>query len=97
MKNSTMPIRISPKDWFSPKALEISPAPCLKKISRKLLAIMAMGLNFASQATMTAVKPRPPAMVVVMVWLGTAHQQEAGQTADRAGEKQGSDDDLSPP
>ena len=29
---------------------------------------MKTGLNFASQETMTAVKPRPPARVVVMVW-----------------------------
>ena len=28
-----------------------------------------MGLNLASQETMTAVKPRPSTMVVVSVWL----------------------------
>ena len=29
---------------------------------------MMMGLNFAIHDTMTAVKPRPPTMVVVRVW-----------------------------
>ena len=30
---------------------------------------MTKGLNLASQATMMAVKPRPPAVSVEMVWL----------------------------
>ena len=54
---------------------------------------MAMGLNLASQETMTAVKPRPSTMVVERVWLVPAHEQEAHQTADRAGEHHGADDD----
>ena len=36
--------------------------------SSRLVKIMMMGLNFAIHDTMTAVKPRPPTMVVVSVW-----------------------------
>ena len=68
MKNRMMPVRMSAKDWFRPNTVEISLAPRLRKTRRKLVKIMKMGLNFASHETMTAVKPLPPAMVVVMVW-----------------------------
>ena len=36
--------------------------------SRKLVNIMAMGLNFAIHETTMAVKPRPPEMLVETVW-----------------------------
>ena len=48
--------------------VDIALAPRLRNTSRKLVNTMVKGLNLASHATMTAVKPRPPAMVVVMVW-----------------------------
>ena len=67
MKNSIMPVRMSPKAWFRPRAVEISLAPLSINTRRRLVKIIVMGLNFASQETITAVKPRPPAIVVVMV------------------------------
>ena len=69
MKNRMMPVRISEKEWFRPKAVEISPAPRSRNTSSREVKTMMMGLNFASHDTMTAVKPRPPAIVVVTVWL----------------------------
>ena len=68
MKKSMMPVSMSPKELFRPKSVEISLAPSLRKTSSRLVNTMKTGLNFASQETMTAVKPRPPARVVVMVW-----------------------------
>ena len=53
----------------NPKTLEISLAPRSRATRRRLVKIMAMGLNLASQETMTAVKPRPSTMVVERVWL----------------------------
>ena len=52
-----------------PKSVEISLAPRSRNTSSRLVKIMMMGSNFASQETMTAVKPRPPTIVVVTVWL----------------------------
>ena len=68
MKKMMMPLRMSANDWLSPNAVEISPAPRSRNTSRKLVRIMPSGLNLASHETMTAVKPCPPAMVVVIVW-----------------------------
>ena len=67
MKNRITPVRISANDWLSPKSEEISLAPRPSSTSRKLVKIMKIGLNLASHETMTAVKPRPSAMVVVSV------------------------------
>ena len=67
MKKMMMPLRMSANDWLSPNTVEISPAPRERNTSRKLVRIILMGLNFASHETMTAVKPRPPAMVVEIV------------------------------
>ena len=63
-----MPVRISAKEWFRLNTLEISLAPRLRTTIRRLVKIIMMGLNLAIQETMTAVKPRPPTMVVVSVW-----------------------------
>ena len=63
-----MPDRMSANDWLNPKTVEISSAPRLRNTSSRLVKIMLSGLNFASHETMTAVKPCPPAMVVVIVW-----------------------------
>ena len=93
MKNRMMPVRMSEKDWFRPKVLEISPAPRPRTTSSRLVKIMMMGLNFAIHDTMTAVKPRPPTMVVVRVWSVPAVEQQAHEAADRAGEHHGADDD----
>ena len=68
MKKRMMPVRISAKEWFRPNTLEISLAPRLRTTIRRLVKIIMMGLNLAIQETMTAVKPRPPTMVVVSVW-----------------------------
>ena len=56
---------------------------------RKLVKTMKTGLNFASQLTMTAVKPRLAEMVVVMVVVGAGHEQEAREAAERAGYEHG--------
>ena len=55
-----------------------------------------MGLNFASHETMTAVKPRPPAMVVEIVWSVPAagHELHARDAAQRAGQQHRAHDDL---
>ena len=55
---------------------------------------MMMGLNLAIQDTMTAVKPRPPTMVVVMRVVRTGGEQQADEAADRAGEDHGAHDDA---
>ena len=68
MKKMMMPLRISANDWLRPNTVEISLAPRSRNTSRKLVKIMPRGLNLASHETMTAVKPWPPAMVVVIVW-----------------------------
>ena len=57
IKNRMIPVRISAKDWFSPKVVEISLAPLFKNTMRKLVKAMVKGLNFAIQETITAVKP----------------------------------------
>ena len=69
MKNRMIPVRISAKDWFRLKAVEISPAPRSMVTSSREAAIMMKGLNLDIQDTMTAVKPRLSTMVVVRVWL----------------------------
>ena len=43
--------------------------PLSRKIKSAEMRIMINGLNFASHATMMAVKPLPPAVLVEMVWL----------------------------
>ncbi len=68
IKNKIIPVIMSAKDWLSPNAVDISEAPRSKNTIKKLVNIMVMGLNFASHETMTAVKPCPPAIVVVTVW-----------------------------
>ena len=67
MKNRIIPVRISANDWFRPNVVEISLAPRFMKIIRKLVKIMANGLNFAIHDTITAVNPCPFAIVVVTV------------------------------
>ena len=59
---------MSAKEWLRENTLEISLAPRLRTTRSRLVKTMTMGLNFASHETMTAVKPRPPTMVVVRVW-----------------------------
>ena len=54
---------------------------------------MVKVLNLDSQATMIAVKPRPPAVLVEMVWLAP-NQHEARQAAHRAGDGHRTHDDL---
>ena len=63
-----MPVIISEKDSFNPNTVEISPAPDSRKVIRKAVKIIYIGLNFASHDTIIAVKPLPPAVVVVIVW-----------------------------
>ena len=67
MKNRMIPVKMSANEWFSINRVEISLAPRLSNTSRKLVKIMMIGSNFASQETMTAVKPRPSTNVVVSV------------------------------
>ena len=47
----------------------ICDAPLLRKTMRAEISIIVKVLNLASQATMIAVNPRPPAVEVDMVWL----------------------------
>ena len=61
-------MRISENEWFRPKFVDIALAPLSRKASSMLANIMIMGLNFASQEIMTAVKPRPPDSEVDSVW-----------------------------
>ena len=60
-------LRISEKLWFRPNWVATSPAPFPRNASRNEVKIMPIGLNYAIHATMTAVNPRPPARVVVIV------------------------------
>ena len=69
MKNKIIPVSISENDWLSPNEVDISPAPLSRKMIKKLVNIIVIGLNLASHDTITAVKPWPELMVVVMVWL----------------------------
>ena len=68
MKNRIIPVRMSEKLVFNSKTVAISPAPRSRNTSKKLVRSIAAVLNFDIQLTMTAVKPRPPARVVVIVW-----------------------------
>ena len=68
MKNRMMPVRMSPKESFSWNLEEISLEPLPRNTSSRLVKIMPMGLNFAIQDTITAVKPLPPAVFTEMVW-----------------------------
>ena len=47
----------------------ICPAPFCMNTRKNETRIMANALNLLSQETMMAVKPRPPAVLVEMVWL----------------------------
>ena len=47
-------------------------APFSRNTRRKAIRTITKVLNWASQATMMAVKPRPPAVLVEMVWLEPA-------------------------
>lgn len=88
MKNKMMPVRMSQKELLRPKEVEISVAPFSRNTSSRLVSTMNTGLNLASQETMTAVKPRPPARVVVIVWSVPGDEQEARYAADGTGEQQ---------
>ena len=67
MKNRIIPVRISENEWLRPKFVDIALAPLSRNASSMLAKIMIMGLNFASQDIMTAVKPRPPERLVESV------------------------------
>ena len=47
-------------------------APFSRKTISADISIITKGLNLASHATMIAVKPRPPAVLVEIVWLAPA-------------------------
>ena len=83
MKNSTMPEMISEAYSLSWKSVAIWMAPLLRKVSRAEISSMTKGFIFASQATMMAVKPRPPAVLMEMVWetADTARKPAKPQTA----------------
>ena len=69
MKNKIIPVSISENDWLSPNEVDISPAPLSRKMIKKLVNIIVIGLNLASHDTITAVNPCPELIVVVIVWL----------------------------
>ena len=50
------------------KSVEICCAPLSKNTIRNVVNTIYNGLNLASQDTIIAVKPRPPAVVVLIVW-----------------------------
>ena len=58
-------------------------APLSRKISSAEKRIITKELNLASHATMMAVKPRPPAVLMEMVWLApdTARKPAIPHTA----------------
>lgn len=60
MKKSIIPVIIFDAYSLSANFDAISDAPLLRKIISKVMATMKNVLNLASQATMIAVKPRPP-------------------------------------
>ena len=75
MKNSLpmMQKRMMPVMTLEAKSLSLNweaiwMAPFSRKTRRKEMTTMTKVLNLASQATMMAVKPRPPAVEVEMVW-----------------------------
>ena len=68
MKKSIIPVIIFDAYSLSANFDAISDAPLLRKIISKVMATMKNVLNLASQATMIAVKPRPPAVLVEIVW-----------------------------
>ena len=55
---------------------------------------MVSGLNLDIQETSTAVKPWPPAMVVVMVWLMPPTRSRPTRPHSSAGQHHRTDDDL---
>ena len=57
-----MPCRISDTAEESPKALCITLLPFSRMLNSAVMTTMTKGFSRASQATMMAVKPTPPAM-----------------------------------
>ena len=68
MKNRMIPVITSEADSFNWYSLAICVAPFPINTRKKEIRIMINGLNFASQDTMMAVNPRPPAVLVEIVW-----------------------------
>ena len=68
-KNSKIPVIISDAFSFKENWEAIWIAPCCIKTRSSEITTMAIGLNLAIQATIIAVKPRPPAVLVEIVWL----------------------------
>ena len=69
MKNKIMPVITSDAFSFRLNWEAICPAPFCINTKKKDTRIMAKGLNLLSQETMMAVNPRPPAVLVEIVWL----------------------------
>ena len=68
IKNIMIPVRISETLSLSLNAVAISPAPLSRNTIRKETSAITIGLNFASQETIIAVKPIPPTTSLLMVW-----------------------------
>ena len=64
-----IPSRTSEAFSFSPYCVAICTAPCSINTMPKETATMINVLNLESHATIMAVKPRPPAVAVEIVWL----------------------------
>lgn len=68
-KNSKIPVMISDAFSFKPNWEAIWMDPCCINTRNADTKIIANGLNFDIHATMMAVNPRPPAVLVEIVWL----------------------------
>ena len=64
-----MPVITSDADSLSPYWLAICTAPLSRNTRKKEIRSIIYGLNLASHETIIAVKPRPPAVLVEIVWL----------------------------
>ena len=67
-KNKIIPVITSDAFSFRLYCVAIWIAPCCINTRRNAMTAIAHTLNFASHATIIAVKPRPPAVLVEIVW-----------------------------
>ena len=67
MKKSIMPVMISETSFERLNSEAIATAPFCKNTSKAEIKTIVSVLNFASHATIIAMKPRPPAVAVEIV------------------------------
>lgn len=76
------------------KSDTICVAPWSKKMMSDVMTIMVIVLNLASHAMIMAVKPRPPAVLVEMVWSTPGNADKTGNTAIAARNEHGAQDNV---